>query len=313
MLDGCPKCSSRIVDPIECPKCGIVFRKYYEQQDRQREALLAAERASLVPKDPHSVSYFHPKINFLSLPVAFALAWIANWLTFTKAVGWYFFTIPTHEMGHTLAAWMGSRVAFPLGALIPMAGFTMIAQQRWMPFFFLQGLLLLVFGSKSIYWKKTFLTFLIGIYLALLCLMSWALNEEQLSMLVTLGGISGEFILSTIMILGFYHDLGQKIRWDFFRFFFLAAGSFTFIHAYTLWDRVRSGAAQLPVGSFLNGEGDSSGDVDKLISNYSWMPRALVDYFYHLAWACIVLIMLHYIVYAIWSVVKSRSITRENL
>jgi len=45
-LEQCPKCSSKITNPVECETCGIVFEKYFEAEARKKAA---AEQIAIEP------------------------------------------------------------------------------------------------------------------------------------------------------------------------------------------------------------------------------------------------------------------------
>lgn len=294
----CPKCSYQLVtDAPTCPKCRIVFESYFAHLDRVRA--LAKEKEKEANPEPQPKAGL--KIILLSLPVCFLIAILANSVGITHLLGWYFITIPIHEMGHALSAWLGGRPALPLGAIIPMAGVTMIAQERSLAFRVFEVLILSYLGSKAIYKKNQVWVFLISLYVFGFALMNLLVSESQLGMIITMGGVAGEFVLSTFMVISFYYDLGKSIRWDFFRFFILLAGSFGFTSTAMLWDKIARGSANLPLGSFLNGPGDESGDIDKLIMTYGWMPRGVVGFFQSLSLICLVVIFLHYVFFALKS------------
>ena len=37
-LEQCPKCSSKVTNPVECENCGIVFEKYLQAEARRKAA-----------------------------------------------------------------------------------------------------------------------------------------------------------------------------------------------------------------------------------------------------------------------------------
>lgn len=47
-LEQCPKCSSKVTNPVECETCGIVFEKYLQAEDRRKAA---AETAAVKSPD----------------------------------------------------------------------------------------------------------------------------------------------------------------------------------------------------------------------------------------------------------------------
>ena len=65
-----------------------------------------------------------------ALPTAFLVSFLFTSVDFLRILSFLFTTIPLHEMGHALAAWMGGRWAVPLGAIVPTAGMTLISDSR---------------------------------------------------------------------------------------------------------------------------------------------------------------------------------------
>jgi hypothetical protein len=295
MPTQCPKCSFVLAESgSECPKCGIVFTSYYAHLEHVHLKNKVSAETFYDEEPVYDPARALHKLNILTLPIAFFVAFLANQIAITRALGWYFFSIPSHEMGHAVMAWLGSRPALPLGALIPMAGMTMISEHRSMFFLVLQLCLLGYVGHKALRAGNKIVLLLLAVYTTLLLFMTFGISPDKLAMLVTIGGITGEFVLSTLVVVLFNYDLGKKIRWDFFRYFFLFAGSFSFVYSFSLWEKIRAGSAQMPIGSFLNGRGDGNGDIDKLIMTYGWMPRGVVDFFIHLGWICIAVMLVNY-------------------
>ena len=294
---NCPKCSFASEAPEQCPRCGVVFKSYEKYQAHQALRTQAGAMLAPVPAQDAWLGIEEYKIDRLAFPAALLLTALAKLLVFPDAIFWYFFQIPTHEFGHSVAAWLGSRFALPIGAFIPMAAFTARGGS-----FSLFVFLAVLAGSGALGYRALkqrcyFPVFMSAVTISLSVYCSFLLSEFNLNMLFIYGGVAGEFILSTFLIVSFYYDYPKGLRWDFFRFPFLLMGTFTLTSAVLLWGKIARGIEAMPSGSFLNGSSDASGDMDRLISQFGWSAKTLVTHFNYLGKLCGGLVLLHYFVF----------------
>jgi len=205
----------------------------------------------------------------------------------------WFVSIPFHELGHALCAWLDSRKATPLGALIPVFAWTSFEEPSlWV------GLLiffLLAQGLLRSYWSHSF--FLVVTFCLLLflwALLSFFVGHERSQMWIVWAGQGGEFILSTWVLLGFYFYFPKKWHWPFFRWVLGFAGSFGLLFSCRKWFGVALFGEPLPLGTVWGGSEDSGGDLNQLIGHYLWTPRQIGFSYTRLAFACFaVLICAH--------------------
>jgi hypothetical protein len=284
----CPKCAfvNATSELLECPKCGIIYSKFVPDRPTHAPPAPVVQEEDDEPETPL-------KVEALALPVAFAGAILAKLLVLPGMLFWYFFTIPTHELGHTLVAWAGGHVAIPLGALIPMAGFTTVYPNKSSGVVTLDFLLLAALAYVALRNRRPYLLVL-GVVAAFFVLqLSFGTTDRDWAMRLSWGGIAGEFWISTLFILSFFYRFPPSWRWDFVRFFFLVPGAWTFFNTYWRWFKIDQTHSGFPLGSFLNGQGDSGGDMQKVI-DFGWSIPTIISSYMTLGNICLVLIVGHY-------------------
>lgn len=225
--------------------------------------------------------------------MAFALALLLQSIPIFRGLSQYFFSIPMHEMGHAVAAWLGSRWALPVGAWIPMAGMTYTLQGRSELLFALE---LFAIGALWVKARNLNLVFLSGLSLAAflaLVYWTWIAPSKSWEEFMLWGGVGGEFALSTLFILAFYHRLPDRVRWDFFRFPFLLAGAFSFLEARSRWERIRLKKESIPWGTMIDGRSDPLGDMDRLKDQFGWSASDIASSYASLGNVCLALILIH--------------------
>jgi len=128
-----------------------------------------------------------------------------------------------HEFGHATVAWLGGHQATPL----PF-GWTNVGAEQSL---FVYCGVLTLFGL--LFWSgiKEKRKWPMGLAIALTTLqffMTWVISPDTFDMLLSFGGIGGEFYLSTLLIISFYFPLPEYWRWDFFRYPAVVFAGFTF-------------------------------------------------------------------------------------
>ena len=236
------------------------------------------------------------KTQRFALPTAFLVSLFVASVDFLRILSFLFSTIPLHEMGHALIAWMGGRWAIPLGAIVPTAGMTLISYSRSLLCIFLFFTLLLV----ALYWAFTkqyryHLNLLLLIF-GLSCYLTFGIDEMELAGIVSMGGILGEIVLSTFLIVSFYYNLTTRFRWDFWRFPALLFGTTAFLNTALQWYRIKNNLEAMPMGSAISAEGarDMSGDLNQLILA-GWSPGQITLIYWSFIKTCALIIATYYI------------------
>lgn len=239
--------------------------------------------------------YENLKSTLLGLPVALGITLLCQSIPFFGGLAWYFLQIPIHELGHAWGCWLSGRFAFPIGAIIPMVGFTFWGMERWLPVYFglAAGFGWLIYAGIRAHTPFAF--FLGAIALLVQYRMTWAMPLEKSIMIGVWGGCGGELILSTILILAYFFKLPPQLHWEYLRFPGLVAGTYTFSRSYQLWDSASRDYSKIPMGTFMNGQGDANGDMQRLLTDYGWDPIHLVSSYQNWAKAGLIAIVATYV------------------
>lgn len=209
-----------------------------------------------------------PFLALLAQPLALLFAWLFTMSLFGRllAMG---AQIQFHELGHALPAWLSSRAALPL----PF-GMTFIRDEPGV----FTGLCVAFLASVVLYRgyvEERRATLLAGAGLLLGWLvLTFGVAPARSRMLVLLGGFVGELCLPALMLVAFHLRLPDRLRWDFFRFLALPFAACAYMGALRLWLGIAHGSVQLPMGSFLPGDGN--GDFDRLIAEYGFSQASII-------------------------------------
>lgn len=255
--------------------------------------------AAMESEDPFPLH--SPRINALSLPAAFAVAWLAG--ACSQGVLPYGAGSLFHELGHALAAWATGSFAIPVPFLtIAWPGISPLAILLW------QGACALAvrrgLRERSLDWTAAGLS-AAAIQLALVA----GLSEKTRLMCFIFGGSAGEIVLSAATAMLFYHDVSTRLRWDFWRWPLLLLAAAGFLQTAAFWSSAR-GDADRALGKsteYLDGRpisrsGSSVHDAPRLILEHGWAAEELVDAYAFLAGASTLGIAGHYL----WFLIPAR-------
>jgi hypothetical protein len=281
----------QILNPV-----GIEIAIVYGMRDRKaiawKQKFRIDETIKAANTDPFS--FDNPYINRCALPIAFVIAIIIQILVFPtfllRGV-----QIWIHEFGHATVAWLAGHAATPL----PF-GWTNIGENR-SPIVYICFLLLLSLLFWSGWREKKSWAMGIAVILAILQFyMTWLMPEYTYYVLVSFGGVGGEFYLSTLLIVCFYFPLPDKFRWDFWRYIVLVLATHTLTESFRLWHQIKTGAASIPWGSMLGGQGDAGGDMNNL-SSFGWSDAQIINTYSQLGNICLFISIGVYGIFAVRS------------
>jgi hypothetical protein len=202
-------------------------------------------------------------VNLLVPPLLLALVWVVN----ASPLGFFLkgFQVWMHEFGHAVPSWLAGWRATPL----PF-GWTPV--ERVHSNFVYFGLLLMfgilfVAGAK----ERKIWPMLAAVALAgLQFWMTWKMGERQKEFWMVAGGVGGEFVLSTLLMLAWWVQLPEKFRWGGCRYVCFFLGAAAFLGIWMRWRDVYRGLEEIPFGSMINGEEDAGGDMNRLMDDYGW-------------------------------------------
>lgn len=254
--------------------------------------------------DTDPFSFDNRYINRCALPIAFALAILAQVLVFPtfllRGV-----QIWIHEFGHATVAWLAGHAATPL----PF-GWTNISENR-SPIVYICVLLLLLILFWSGWRERKYSAMAMAVITAICQFyMTWLMSEHTYYTLISFGGVGGEFYLSTLLIVCFYFPLPDRFRWDFWRYLALLGATYAFVASFGMWHNIKTGAAEIPWGTMLGGQGDAGGDMNTL-SSLGWSDAQIVNTYSQLGNICLFISIGFYIFFLLKSL-QNRSWRQLN-
>ncbi|MFS8910155.1 hypothetical protein NW841_03305 [Synechococcus sp. H60.3] len=230
-------------------------------------------------------------VNLWTYPAAVVVALLVNNIALLQVLHlpWH---IWIHELGHATIAWWSGHRALPL----PF-GWTSISSQRD-PFVYFGILFLLALLFKSAREERIRWLQPLAIVLALLQFyMTWLMPNRTKEMLITFGGVGGEFYISTFLIACFYLRLPDRWRWDFWRFVVLGVAASSLWRSFWQWHRIQKGLASIPWGTLLGGQGDAGGDMNRLVDDFGWSADQIIQTYKWLGNLCVLLILCLYVIF----------------
>jgi hypothetical protein len=287
----CPRCEGVWLDGGELERLQARLRRRVPPRPPAAPSTAAAAgaTASMMPRFSERFPFDVPAVNAFALPIAFAIALALNQTS--ARVLLYPFQIVVHELGHAMSAWLSGRIAVPL----PM-GITFWGPPNLFVSLLVTGLLV-AYGVVA--WRER-RHFAVATAIALLTLqvcLSWLVTDSVSEMWITFGGIGGELLISTFLVVAFYYRAPDRLRWDFWRFVLLLPAACAFTLQALLWERAATNTAHIPMGSALSATRDGSGDLEKLVQVYGWSIEQIVHAYRLLAFVCLTAITLHYVAF----------------
>ncbi|MDA0268633.1 MAG: hypothetical protein O2890_10375 [Cyanobacteria bacterium] len=239
--------------------------------------------------DTDLLSFNNRYSNLFIFPALMALAMVMNAMPVSSLL--FGVKIWFHEFGHATVAWLGGRKAIPL----PI-GWTSVDLERsllvYLGVFALLGLLYWSGRREQQRWPM-----ILAVILGILQFgMTWLMPPDTFEMLLSFGGIGGEFYLCTLLMVSFYFPLPAYWRWDFYRYPVVLGAAFTFWGQLWLWKQIEWGQAAIPWGSLWGGA--EHGDMNTL-ALYGWSDQRIVGTYNTLGNVCLVALLSVYIYFAL--------------
>jgi len=194
-----------------------------------------------------------------------------------------------HEFGHATVAWLCGYRAIPL----PFGWTSTSLEQSLFVYFGVLTLLGLLFWTGKT--EKRTWPMVLAVVLAVVQFWgTWLASANTYDLLMSFGGVGGEFYLSTLLIVSFYFPLPAYWRWDFYRYPAVLAAGFVFIGSAWRWQQIESGLQAIPWGSMLRGSGDMGGDMNRLVG-HGWSDQQIINTYNSIGGVCIAIIVSVYI------------------
>jgi hypothetical protein len=91
----------------------------------------------------------------------------------------------------------------------------------------------------------------------------------------------------------------EGFRWGMCRYVFFIIGASAFLHIVVYWNEVYHMREDIPMGSMINGEDDSNGDMNKLMDDFGWTAANIRHNYQYLGYACWAMLGTVYAVFAL--------------
>jgi len=238
---------------------------------------------------PDRVPFDQPWLDIGMYPLAALFA-----LLITSSDGAMTLMLPAqifiHELGHAIPSWLSSRRALPLPC-----GVTFWEEEQSLFVGFGMVFLLGVLMVHAYRERRPFGIALGTGALLLLAFFSLGISNDRSFEWTILGGVAGEFWVSTLMIVSFFFRMPDRLRWDFFRLLIIFPAFTTWVAATRLWFGIATGSADMPTGSIFGGSHDEGGDLNRLMNEYGWAADELTRFYTGLAVLTGALILVVYV------------------
>ena len=226
--------------------------------------------------------------NALIFPAILLLAALLNSVEFVRLL-LFGVVIWIHEFGHAAVAWLCGYRAIPL----PFGWTSTSLEPSFLVYLGVLVLLGLLFWTGYKEQRQWPMLLAVGLAIAQFC-GTWIITDSTYDLLLSFGGVGGEFYLSTLLIVSFYFPLPEKWRWDFYRYPAALGAGFVFIGSAWRWQQIESGRQAIPWGTLFGGSGDMGGDMNRLVA-HGWSDQQIIDTYNSIGGVCKVAIASVYI------------------
>ena len=291
----CPHCHAPRNPGPECLRCGVIYAR----------AKVRTEEVEPLPPPPPAPVYapvvevapvswepdsedaaLERRLRLLALPVALAVSWVLVRPGFLHSLVRIALSMPVHETGHAITAWLCGFLAFPLPWLTPTASERSILVV-------LALAAALVFGLRwSWQRRRPVPAVLCAALLVLQVVGTLLLRSEKAQAVIIFMGDGGCFVLGALLMSTFYARSDSDLRTGWLRWGFLAIGAAAFADAGELWWAARCNIDRIPFGE---NEGVTTSDPTKLTEDFGWSVTQLVHRYTTLELACGAALLLLYL------------------
>lgn len=205
-----------------------------------------------------------------AVPAALAAGWLLKGL-WRNALG-FPFDVMCHEIGHSLAAWLGGRWSIPVIAGIAM---TDSAPSTFLSVLVAGGIAWL--SWKAVKARSPLLLFCCALLIAGFVHLQFIVPAKQFEEYLLIGGHAGEFVFPALLIAAFYYRGPAGLRWDWFRYPFMIAAAFSLVGAWQFWAKAVADPVTGIYGVSVADRSVAGSDVARLIGGYGWTAQLAVD------------------------------------
>jgi Zn-finger nucleic acid-binding protein len=285
-----------------CLSCGSLLKNWFDDEGN----LLSAESGSvaalgMVQKQSESkaqiendVEYEWPSVNdaqleykfcLFAMPVMLLIGFLFNSSEMGAAIQRIWLTMPVHELGHALTAWLTGYNAIPV--------LWMTITYTDSPGFiapFLLFAVILALGRYALIHNNKLGLILVGILLLLQFIGTFILSPATSDMLITFGGDGVGIIIATLLMISFYYGKDTGLYKGALRWGFLMIGAAAFVDIYMVWFNSLGDMTKVPYGT----TGGRFTDSYRLVEDYGWSFKQLINRYLYLGNLCFFILCVVY-------------------
>lgn len=300
MSAHCPWCEAPRGVGENCPRCGANYAKaeairkhgraevavpVAPEESVTNAQIFIAEDADLGDSEVIDDAHTEFWMCVAAVPAMLLIALAFQSMEWGRWFQRLLFTMPVHELGHAVTAWLCGFGAIPTvwvtitmeerGFVAPLAVFAAVAwvlYRGWQ----LESRALLAAG---------------GLILLLQAILTLGIKEHMARSLITFGGDGVGLVLAILLMGSFFFGKGTQIYKGSLRWGFLAIGAGAFVDINATWWLARRDRSEIPFTTRDNG---MESDALKLVNEFGWTEAALVNRHILVCLACMAVLALVY-------------------
>lgn len=278
-----------------CSSCSSLLKNWFDDEGNllpapdivQKESESKARIESEVEYEWPSVTDAQLEYKFclFALPLMLVIGLLFNSSEMGAAIQRIWLTMPVHELGHALTAWLTGYDAIPV--------LWMTITYTDSPGFIAPLLLfagILALGRYALIHNNKLGLILVGILLVLQFIGTFILSPATSDMLIIFGGDGMGIIIATLLMSSFYYGKDTGLYKGSLRWGFLMIGAAAFVDIYMVWFNSLGDVSQVPYGT----TGGRFTDSYRLVEDYDWSFKQLINRYFYLGNLCIFVLCVVY-------------------
>ena len=227
------------------------------------------------PEPAKAPLHIPPALERTALPLAVLAAFLLTRIPLVNIVT-QVVSMAFHEVGHALVSWLSGIPSVPTfffsvcysedrSAAVSLVVIALVAA-------------LAVWSFRA---RRLLPAIITAALVVAAVILSFGVSLERSKAIMLFFGLGGELVLSAIGLLLFYQRWDPSAKAQQIRWLLLICSALAFARAASLWIGVAAGTAKLPMGAAIDFglafDGESSGDLDRLIREYGWSEQAIAS------------------------------------
>ena len=295
----CPWCDAPRSEGENCPRCGANYAKAEAIKKHGRAEVAVAPAVAAEPEIPafvvaeseleDSKLIDDAQTEFwfcvLAIPATLLLGIVFHQFGAGRFVQRLLFTMPVHELGHAVTAWLcGFGAILTVWITIVMEGRGLVAPVA-------VAAVALWMGYRG--WQVDSRALLVaGILILLLQIVgTLVISADTASALIVFGGDGMGMVLSVLLMGSFFFGKGTQLYKGSLRWGFLVIGAAAFVDINGTWWLARRDSSEIPFTTRDNG---LESDALRLVNEFGWSEAALVNRHILACLACMAVLALVY-------------------